>query len=62
MTAGTMLSGLAMAAEQPPVSFTPAQEARIGEVAKEYLLEHPQVLVEVSQKLQTQQQGNNSRQ
>lgn len=56
MAAGMMLSGLAMAAEQPAASFTPAQEARIGEVAKEYLLTHPEVLVEVSQKLQAQQQ------
>lgn len=56
MTAGMLLSGLAMAAEQPAVSFTPGQEARIGEVAKEYLLAHPEVLVEVSQKLQAQQQ------
>jgi len=56
MAAGMMLSGLATAAEQPAVSFTPAQEARIGEVAKEYLLAHPKVLVEISQKLQVQQQ------
>lgn len=53
---GMVLSGLASAAEQPAVSFTPAQETRIGEVAKEYLLAHPEILVEVSQKLQTQQQ------
>lgn len=56
MTAGMLLSSMAMAAEQPAVSFTPEQEARIGEVAKEYLLAHPEVLVEVSQKLQVQQQ------
>ena len=31
-------------------------EARIGEIAKDYLLAHPEVLVEVSQKLQAQQQ------
>lgn len=35
--------------------FTPEQEARIGEVAKAYLLDHPEVLLEVSQKLQAQQ-------
>lgn len=37
-------------------TFTPEQEARIGEVAKEYLLAHPDVLIEVSQKLEAQQQ------
>ncbi|HFZ8995617.1 TPA: DsbA family protein [Citrobacter freundii] len=36
-------------------AFTPEQEARIGEVAKAYLLDHPEVLLEVSQKLQVQQ-------
>lgn len=35
--------------------FTPEQEARIGEIAKAYLLDHPEVLLEVSQKLQAQQ-------
>lgn len=35
--------------------FTPEQEARIGEIAKAYLLEHPEVLLEVGQKLQVQQ-------
>ena len=56
VAAGLVLSGLAMAAEQPTAIFTPAQEAHIGEVAKAYLLAHPEILVEVSQKLQTQQQ------
>lgn len=56
MTAGVMLPGLAPAAEKPVSVFTPEQEARIGEVAKDYLLAHPEVLVEVSQKLQAQQQ------
>ncbi|QCA06169.1 hypothetical protein EGO56_09680 [Pantoea vagans] len=32
--------------------FTPEQEARIGEVAKAYLLKHPELLIEVDQKLQ----------
>ena len=53
-----LLSGMANAAEagKPAAVFTPAQEARIGEIAKDYLLAHPEVLVEVSQKLQAQQQ------
>lgn len=32
--------------------FTPEQEARIGELAKDYLLKHPELLIEVDQKLQ----------
>jgi len=32
--------------------FTPEQEARIGELAKAYLLKHPKLLIEVDQKLQ----------
>lgn len=35
--------------------FTPEQEVRIGEVAKAYLLEHPELLIEVNQKLQKAQ-------
>lgn len=56
LAAGLMCSGSAFAAEHPAAAFTPAQEARIGEVAKEYLLAHPEILVEVSQKLQAEQQ------
>jgi len=48
-------------AHQPPetlspgetgLPFTPEQEARIGEVAKAYLLDHPELLLEVDGKLQ----------
>ena len=56
LAAGLLVSGVAGAAEKPAVVFTPGQEARIGEIAKDYLLAHPEVLVEVSQKLQAQQQ------
>lgn len=38
----------------PAPAFTPEQEARIGEIAADYLLAHPEVLVQVSQKLQQQ--------
>lgn len=39
--------------DQPsPPPFTPEQEARIGELAKAYLLKHPELLIEVDQKLQ----------
>ena len=44
-------------ASAPQSVFTPAQEARIGEIAAEYLVSHPEVLVAVSQKLQAQQEA-----
>lgn len=34
--------------------FTPEQESRIGEVAADYLLRHPDILVKVSQELEAQ--------
>ncbi|WP_420026024.1 hypothetical protein [Enterobacter kobei] len=46
LAAGLLVSGVAGAAEKPAVAFTPEQEARIGEIAKDYLLAHPEVLVE----------------
>ncbi|MEX8626691.1 DsbA family protein, partial [Salmonella enterica] len=42
--------------DQPASVFTPEQEARIGEIAADYLLAHPDILVQVSQRLQAQQQ------
>ncbi|ENC6658171.1 DsbA family protein [Aeromonas dhakensis] len=56
LAAGLLVSGAAGATEKPVIAFTPKQEARIGEIAKDYLLAHPEVLVEVSQKLRFQQQ------
>lgn len=47
-------SSFALASTPTPV-FTAEQEARIGELAGAYLLEHPEILVQVSQKLQAQQ-------
>lgn len=49
-------NSVAQASPPQPV-FTPAQEARIGEIAAEYLVSHPEVLVAVSQKLQAQQEA-----
>lgn len=37
--------------------FTPEQQARIGEIAADYLVAHPDVLLEVSKKLQARQQA-----
>ncbi|MGE9552897.1 DsbA family protein [Erwinia amylovora] len=54
------LPALAAETAQPGVTaaaFTPEQEARIGQVAADYLVAHPEILVQVSQKLQEQQQA-----
>ncbi|MCV2513349.1 DsbA family protein (plasmid) [Leclercia pneumoniae] len=44
-------------ASAPQPVFTPEQEAKIGEIAAEYLVAHPEVLVAVSQKLHEQQEA-----
>lgn len=54
LTAGVLLSSQSAFAAKTTVIFTPEQEARIGEVTRHYLLTHPELLVEVSQELQTQ--------
>lgn len=51
----TSYIALVSAASASAPLFTPAQEARIGEIAADYLVSHPEILVKVSQKLQTQQ-------
>ncbi|CAH6374618.1 DsbA family protein [Pantoea agglomerans] len=38
-------------------AFTPEQQARIGEIAADYLVAHPDVLIEMSKKLQVRQQA-----
>jgi uncharacterized membrane protein YgdD (TMEM256/DUF423 family) len=38
-------------------AFTPEQQARIGEIAADYLVAHPDVLIKVSKKLQARQQA-----
>ncbi|GME47551.1 MULTISPECIES: DsbA family protein [unclassified Pantoea] len=38
-------------------TFTPEQQARIGEIAADYLVAHPDVLIEMSKKLQARQQA-----
>lgn len=52
----SVLSSTSWAKEAEPV-FTPEQEARIGKIAENYLLAHPEVLVKVSQKLHAQQEA-----
>lgn len=49
-----LLAGTALAAD---TTFSAAQKAQIGEVAADYLRAHPEILVEMSQKLQAQAQN-----
>lgn len=55
VTTYALLSTNALHAAPAPV-FTPEQEAQIGKIAADYLVQHPEILVQVSQKLQQQQQ------
>ncbi|MGX5079545.1 DsbA family protein [Enterobacter mori] len=50
------LISMAHASAPQPV-FSPEQEAHIGEIAADYLVSHPEILVTVSKKLQEQQQA-----
>lgn len=46
---------LAMTTQAQAADFTQEQTDKIGEIAAQYLIDHPEVLVQVSQKLQEQQ-------
>ncbi|MCL7701606.1 thioredoxin domain-containing protein, partial [Klebsiella pneumoniae] len=46
-----LLPAMASAADAP-ATFTPEQEAQIGKIAADYLVAHPEVLLQASQKLQ----------
>lgn len=53
----TYIGFISMAhASAPQPLFSPEQEARIGEIAADYLVSHPEILVTVSRKLQEQQE------
>lgn len=52
LVSSSLLSGMALSATP---AFTPAQEARIGQVATEYLVAHPEILIQVSKNLQLKQ-------
>ncbi|MCP2124513.1 UNVERIFIED_ORG: protein-disulfide isomerase [Pantoea agglomerans] len=43
-------------ASGPSAGFTPGQEEKIGEIARDYLLAHPDILLQLSSKLREQQQ------
>lgn len=48
-------------ASAPQPVFSPEQEARIGEIAADYLVAHPEVLVTVSRSFRnSRRHGNNS--
>ncbi len=44
------LATLAMAAEEPPLS--PAQEEEVERIVRDYLLEHPEIIIEAIQRMQ----------
>ncbi|MFP7327262.1 DsbA family protein [Serratia marcescens] len=46
----------AIAANPNPDTFTPAQQSAIGQIAAEYLRAHPELLIEMSEKLQHQEE------
>lgn len=53
----TYIGFISTAHASPPLPvFSPEQEARIGEIAADYLVSHPEILVTVSNKLQEQQE------
>ncbi|HBH6890268.1 DsbA family protein [Serratia bockelmannii] len=41
----------------PPVAFTQTQQEAIGAIARDYLLAHPEILLQMSDKLEAQQQS-----
>jgi len=56
MPVAALLTGsAAIAAETQAVGFTPEQQATIGKIASDYLVQHPEVLIKVSQELQAKQ-------
>lgn len=59
LTVTTFSAGVAVAAD---TTFTPEQEKAIGTIAADYLREHPELLIEMSQKLQQQAQDEQSSQ
>lgn len=52
MTAALLCCLSSAGAAHPAGSFTPEQQAQIGRIAGDYLLAHPEILLQVSQKLQ----------
>ncbi|MCD7095372.1 DsbA family protein [Klebsiella quasipneumoniae subsp. quasipneumoniae] len=55
-----LTSTLGQASEHSSV-FTPEQEKRIGEITADYMRAHPDILIQMSEKLQAEQQERESR-
>ncbi|MFC7506719.1 hypothetical protein ACFQUX_03840 [Pantoea stewartii] len=51
----SLITGVATGADQATPAYTPQLDAHIVEVAKNYLISHPEILIEVSEKLQQEQ-------
>jgi len=62
LAALVMTPTLAMAADATTADFTPAQQEAIGKIAADYMVAHPEILVQVSQKLQAQQAAQQQQQ
>src|SRR5450830_974231 len=46
---------------EPDKTFSAAQEKRIGEIAADYLRAHPEILIQMSEKLQQEQEAKQTR-
>ncbi len=55
VTTLALLSRASLADTPAAATFTPEQQEAIGKIAADYLMAHPEILVQVSQKLQAQQ-------
>lgn len=60
--AAALLSQLPAHASPGAASFTPEQQAAIGQIAADYLRDHPDLLVEMSEKLQQREHDAEQRQ
>ena len=46
---------------EPEKTFSASQEKRIGEIAADYLRAHPEILIQMSEKLQQEQEAKQTR-
>ncbi len=61
----TLLAGAALAMTAPGLAqageFTPAQRGEIGGIVRDYLLKHPDILIEMSRKLEEKKQAEQAK-
>lgn len=55
LATATLAFGLQAFAADPSAAFTPAQTKQIQQIVQQYLLDNPQILMEMAQKLQQEQ-------